>query len=163
MVSTILSAWIPVSHLSITSSNHEEYETRQITKTKTETKTESKKKTPLLGDVPTFCLVVKEDDVDLLGQLRHRGEDEGERGDDHHCHRGERTNLEKRMTKSRWRLNPFVYLISFVARNSQQNPKKKLFQGVLGQNMPQLPICMWDKKYSTLHSFGWQMKFDRNN
>ena len=86
MVSTILSAWIPVSHLSITSSNHEEYETHQITKTKTKKKTKTKAKTPLLGDVPTFCLVVEEDNVDLLGQLRHRGEDEGERGDDHHGH-----------------------------------------------------------------------------
>ena len=50
---------------------------------------------PLLDNLATLGLVVKEDDVDLLGQLRHRGEDEGERGDDHHCHRGERANLEK--------------------------------------------------------------------
>ena len=75
----------------------------RTTKTKTKTKTtktkttKTKTKTPLLDDLPTLCLVVKEDDVDLLGQLRHRGEDEGERGDDHHRHRGERTNLGKRI------------------------------------------------------------------
>ena len=51
---------------------------------------------PLLDNLATLGLVVKEDDVDLLGQLRHRGEDEGERGDDHHRHRGERTNLEEK-------------------------------------------------------------------
>ena len=38
-------------------------------------------------------LVVEEDDVDLLGQLGHGGEDEGEGGDDHHRHRRERTYL----------------------------------------------------------------------
>ena len=38
-------------------------------------------------------LVVEEDDVDLLGQLGHGGEDEGEGGDDHHSHRRERTYL----------------------------------------------------------------------
>ena len=38
-------------------------------------------------------LVVEEDDVDLLGQLGHGGEDEGERRDDHHRHRRERTYL----------------------------------------------------------------------
>ena len=40
-------------------------------------------------------LVVEEDDVDLLGQLGHGGEDEGERRDDHHRHRRERTYLRK--------------------------------------------------------------------
>ena len=50
---------------------------------------------PLLDNLATLGLVVKEDDVDLLGQLRHRGEDEGEGGDDHHRHRGERTDLEE--------------------------------------------------------------------
>ena len=54
--------------------------------TMTKMMTMTKTKTPLLDDLPTLCLVVKEDDVDLLGQLRHRGEDEGERGDDHHRH-----------------------------------------------------------------------------
>ena len=44
---------------------------------------------PVLGS----GLVVEEDDVDLLGQLGHGGEDEGERRDDHHCHRRERTYL----------------------------------------------------------------------
>ena len=93
-----------------------------------------------------LCLVVKEDNVDLLGQLRHRGEDEGERGDDHHCHRGERTNLEKRMTKSRWLLNPFVYLISFVAHNSQQNPKKKNFFKVFSVRIcPNYPFACGTK------------------
>ena len=38
-------------------------------------------------------LVVEEDDVDLLGQLGHGGEDECERRDDHHRHRRERTYL----------------------------------------------------------------------
>ena len=44
---------------------------------------------PVLGS----GLVVEEDDVDLLGQLGHGGEDEGERRDDHHRHRRERTYL----------------------------------------------------------------------
>ena len=65
--------------------------------TMTKMMTMTKTKTPLLDDLPTLCLVVKEDDVDLLGQLRHRGEDEGERGDDHHRHRGECANLENRI------------------------------------------------------------------
>ena len=64
-----------------------------MTKTMPMTKTMTKTKTPLLDDLPTLCLVVKENNVDLLGQLRHRGEDEGERGDDHHRHRGEGANL----------------------------------------------------------------------
>ena len=49
---------------------------------------------PLLDNLATLGLVVKEDDVDLLGQLRHRGEDEGEGGDDHHRHRGKCAYLE---------------------------------------------------------------------
>ena len=65
------------------------------TMTMTKMMTMTKTKTPLLDDLPTLCLVVEEDDVDLLGQLRHGGEDEGERRDDHHRHRGERANLEK--------------------------------------------------------------------
>ena len=43
---------------------------------------------PLLDNLATLGLVVKEDDVDLLGQLRHRGEDEGEGGDEHDSERG---------------------------------------------------------------------------
>lgn len=48
---------------------------------------------PLMNGLPVLGsgLVVEEDDVDLLGQLGHGGEDEGERRDDHHRHRRERT------------------------------------------------------------------------
>ena len=73
-----------------------------MTKTKTVTMTT----TPLLDGLPALCLVVKEDDVDLLGQLRHRGEDKGERGDDHHRHRGKRANLEKKWVSTSYSGKP---------------------------------------------------------
>ena len=59
-------------------------------------------KPPLMNGLPVLGsgLVVEEDDVDLLGQLGHGGEDEGERRDDHHRHRRERTYLRKSAVNS---------------------------------------------------------------
>ena len=45
--------------------------------------------------------IVEKHGVDVGGELRHRGEDEGDRGEDHHGHRGEGKRLvgRKRILK----------------------------------------------------------------
>ena len=56
------------------------------------------------GGLCTICLVVEEDLVDLLGELGHGGEDEGEGRNDYHRHRGEGADLGRNQEVTKERL-----------------------------------------------------------